>query len=136
MSDKQRTFLHEEALTHQIIGAFYAVYNRLGFGFREHIYSLALERELIRRGLRVAREVQFAVFYRGEFLANERGDLLVEDRVIIENKSRRKLRMSDYTQLKSYLRSSRLKVGLLFHYGVKPRFYRAIGSSMAGTDDD
>src|ERR1700750_1063911 len=71
-----------ESLIREIIGGFFEVYNRLGYGFREHIYSLALERELARRGLHVAREVQVPIYYRGEFLANERADLLVEDRVV------------------------------------------------------
>jgi GxxExxY protein len=123
-----------DEITHEIIGAFYEVYNRLGYGFREYIYSLALERELRRRGLRVAREVQFPICYRNEFLANERADLLVEDRVVLENKSRRRTRRADFVQLRSYLRSSRLEVGYLLHYGINPRFYRASGGAMRGSE--
>ena len=41
--------LIEERLTHSVIGAFYEVYNTLGFGFLEHIYVMALERELLAR---------------------------------------------------------------------------------------
>ena len=44
-----RQQLLEEELTHSIIGAFYEVFNTLGFGFLEHIYIMALERELIAR---------------------------------------------------------------------------------------
>ena len=40
--------LHEK-LTRSVIGAFYDVYNHLGFGFLERLYVKALERELIRR---------------------------------------------------------------------------------------
>ena len=43
--------LFEERLTHSVIGAFFEVYNNLGFGFLEHIYVMALERELIERKL-------------------------------------------------------------------------------------
>lgn len=32
-----RRKLVEEALTHSVIGAFYEVYNTLGFGFLEHL---------------------------------------------------------------------------------------------------
>ena len=49
--------LKEEKLTGSIIGAFFEVHNVLGFGFLEHIYKMALERELIARGHNVAREV-------------------------------------------------------------------------------
>ena len=42
--------LVEERLTRSVIGAFFEVYNTLGFGFLEHIYVMALERELVERG--------------------------------------------------------------------------------------
>jgi GxxExxY protein len=45
--------LVEGKITRSIIGAFYEVYNDLGFGFREHIYMMALERELRARGHQV-----------------------------------------------------------------------------------
>jgi hypothetical protein len=56
----QRMALHElveERLTGSVIGAFFEVYNNLGYGFLEHVYVMALERELIARKHRVAREV-------------------------------------------------------------------------------
>jgi hypothetical protein len=54
-----------EALTQSVIGAFYEVYNTLGFGFLEHIYIMALERELRNRGHQVRREVGVCVMYKG-----------------------------------------------------------------------
>src|SRR6185437_7460091 len=47
--------LLEQERTKSIIGAFYAVYNALGFGFLEHVYAAVREKELSRRGHRVAR---------------------------------------------------------------------------------
>ena len=38
--------LLEEDLTRSVIAAFYTVHRALGFGFREYIYMLALDREL------------------------------------------------------------------------------------------
>ena len=64
--------LREAKLTESIIGAFYEVYNTLGYGFLEHIYVMALERELRARGHHVAREVQVRVSYKGEELSNQR----------------------------------------------------------------
>ena len=45
-----RRDLIEENLTRSVIGAFFEVYNNLGFGFLEHLYVMALERELLARG--------------------------------------------------------------------------------------
>jgi len=58
--------LLEALLTRSIIGAFYEVYNTLGFGFLESIDVNALERELTSRGHTVRREVPVHVHYKGE----------------------------------------------------------------------
>jgi hypothetical protein len=39
---KRHRLLHEP-ISHSVIGAFYEVYNTLGYGFLEHIYILALD---------------------------------------------------------------------------------------------
>jgi len=54
--ENSRPRLIDEDLTGKVIGAFYTVYNKLGYGFRETVYSRALTIELRRRGLRVDRE--------------------------------------------------------------------------------
>ena len=53
------SFLIESRLTHSVIGAFYEVYNTLGYGFLERIYVMALERELREKGHQVSREVAY-----------------------------------------------------------------------------
>ena len=57
--------LVEPDLTHSVIGAFYEVYNTLGYGFLEHIYVRAMERELRSRGHDVGREVGVRITYKG-----------------------------------------------------------------------
>jgi hypothetical protein len=41
--------LIEHGITSDVIGAFFEVYNSLGFGFLEFVYSLALERSYSRK---------------------------------------------------------------------------------------
>lgn len=48
--------LLQETLTRSVIGAFYEVYNHLGYGFLESLYVSALERELLAREHDVMRE--------------------------------------------------------------------------------
>ena len=116
--------LVEEALTESIIGAFYDSYNFLGYGFLEQVCSLALEKELLRRGHTVARETAVDIYYRGELLTTQRLDVLVDQRVVIEIKSAETLHGSATRQLYNYLRATNLEVGLLFHFGPQPRFWR------------
>ena len=79
--------LIEEEITRLIISAFYAAYDELGPGYREYVYVLGLERELKARGLKVEREVWVMIYYKGEPLAKERMDMLVEGKVLIDAKA-------------------------------------------------
>lgn len=116
--------LLQEKLTHSIIGAFYQVYNNLGFGFLEHLYVTALERELRARGHRVDRELSVRVMYKGEELGSQRLDIVVDDLVIVEAKAAGTLQKIAPRQLYNYLRATNLEVGLLLHFGPEPKFYR------------
>lgn len=118
--------LIEEALAYSVIGAFFEVYNELGFGFLEHLYVLALERELIARGHRVRREVWVDVMYKGSVLGRQRLDMVVDDKLVIEAKSTYELRKEDPRKLYNYLHATKLEVGLLLHFGPEAKFYRLI----------
>lgn len=118
--------LLEEALTRSAIGAFFDVYNTLRFGFLEHIYAAALERELLARGHRVGREVGVRVLYKGAELGVQRLDMIVDDKLIVEIKASLDLHKTAHTQLRSYLRATNLEVGLLLHFGPEANYYRLI----------
>ena len=118
--------LIDERLTGSVIGAFFEVYNNLPFGFLEALYAAALERELIARGHRVAREFGVRVFYKGEEIGFHRLDMVVDDRLVVEVKSTRKLQEPAARQVQNYLRATNLEVGLLLHFGPEPKFYRVI----------
>ena len=120
--------LLEEELTRQAIGAFYAVYNRLGYGFLENLYVAAMVIELERLGLKVVREAPIPATYDGILLGNYRADLLVNDRLIIEVKAASGASGVHERQLRNYLRCSDLEVGLLLVFGIKPEFRRVVHS--------
>jgi GxxExxY protein len=126
MTASQQSTLLEERLTYSSIGAFFTVYRTLGYGFREYIYAGALERELQARGHRVDREVAVMVYYRGEPIARQTLDMVVDDRLVVEIKSTERLHPSGTRQLFGYLCATNLEVGLLLHFGREPQFYRVI----------
>ena len=121
---KRHRLIHEP-LTRSVIGAFYEVYNTLGFGFLQHIYILALERELRSGGHQVRREAGVCVMYKGEELAYQRLDMTVEDVLIVEVKSTVELHKGANRQVYNYLRATSLEVGLLLHFGPEPKFFRS-----------
>jgi GxxExxY protein len=118
--------LIEEQLTYSVIGSFLHVYNRLGFGFLEHVYAAALELELRKRGHDVAREFSVEVRYDGVPIARQRLDMVVDQRLIVEIKATEKLHKDAIRQLFNYLRATALDIGLLLHFGREPKFYRVI----------
>ena len=114
----------EAERTRSIIGAFFRTYNKLGSGFLESVYAAALERELLRQGHLVQREVPVQVLYDGEPLAFQRLDFLVDQLVVLELKSCAHLAPRATRQLHNYLRATHLRVGLLLHFGEKPHVHR------------
>ncbi|MEO8194067.1 MAG: GxxExxY protein [Gemmatimonadales bacterium] len=127
-----RVELIEEALTHSAIGAFFEVYNTLGFGFLEHIYTKAMERELIARGYTIAREVSIRISYKGEYIGIQRLDMIVDGKLVVETKSTTHLHPQAARQLRSYLKGSGLEIGLLLHFGPEAKFYRQVLSNKKG----
>ena len=121
--------LIQERLTHSVIGAFFEVYNVLDTGYLECLYAAALERELLARGHRVARELRVPVFYKGEELGFQRLDLVVDDALVVEIKSTAELHQDAWRQLRSYLRGTRIEVGLLLHFGRTPAFHRVVSTN-------
>jgi GxxExxY protein len=119
--------LLEERLTGSVIGAFYEGYNTLGFGFLEHLYAAALERELRARSHLVERERSVTIRYKGAEIGLQRLDFVVDARLVVEIKSTRALHPSAMRQLHNYLCASGLGVGLLLHFGPEPAFYRVVG---------
>ena len=120
--------LLDQEITGEVIAAFYDVYRELGFGFLEHVYALAMERELITRGRQVGREVSVQIRYKGTVLTSQRIDMIVDEKVVVEIKSASMLPMTAERQTLNYLRSSNLEVGLRLHFGPTPKFYRLICS--------
>ena len=118
--------LFEGRLTRSVIGAYYEVYNNLGFGFLERFYVTAMERELLERGHKVAREVSINVLYKGQELGSQRLDLIVDERLVVETKASSELHKSATRQLYNYLRATNLELGLLLHFGPEAKFYRVI----------
>ena len=128
--------LIEEQLTRSVIGAFYDVYNTLGFGFLEQVYMSALERELRAKGHGVGREVYVPVIYKGDEISRQRIDMIIDERVLVEAKSTQELHKAAKRQLYNYLRATRLPVGLLLHFGPDPCFYRLVNTRPLDRDQE
>ena len=117
--------IHEE-LTSRIIGAFYTVYNTLGYGFLEKVYENALVIELRKLGMLAEQQRKIDVFYDGQRVGEYYADFLVDECVVLELKAADALAPEHEAQLINYLKATELEVGLLFNFGPKPKFARRI----------
>ena len=113
-------------ITHQIIGAFFDVYNTLDPGFAESVYERALVLELRSRGCTVSIQGGQSIRYGQTRLVDFRPDLLVEGNVLVEIKARSRLLKSHWAQLLYYLASSGMEVGLVVNFGRRAEFKRLI----------
>lgn len=111
-------------LTGRIIGAFYDVYNELGYGFLESVYANALCLTLRNAGLVAEQEKAVRVWFHGVLVGEFRADVVVDGRVILEVKAARNLDSSHEAQLLNYLRATEIEVGLLLNFGPRPDFKR------------
>jgi len=107
-----------EALTKEIIGVAYAVYNEMGFGFLESVYESCMIVEMTSRGLFAEAQKPIEVFYRGHAVGYFVADLIVEDLVIVELKSVRQLIEAHEVQLVNYLTATGKPVGLLINFAA------------------
>jgi GxxExxY protein len=116
--------MKNEALTHQVIGCFFAAYNELGSGLPESLYAGALEVLFRDAGLRARREHVVDVIFRDTRVGSYRVDFLVEDVLVLELKAGHQLPPGSRAQLVTYLRIARKGLGLLLFFGPSPEVER------------
>jgi GxxExxY protein len=82
----------------------------------ESPYSRAAAIELTASGIPFEREKEYLVTYRGQPLCQHRVDFVVDGRLLLEIKSVDRLNSVHRAQVLSYLRVSKLPVGLLINF--------------------
>lgn len=116
----------ESEITEKIIQAIIRVHRTLGPGFLERIYHNALTIELANQGLLVETEKEITIHYAGQIIGTHRLDLLVGHRVIVELKTVEELAGIHHAQIRSYLKATKLRVGLLVNLAKDKADYRRV----------
>jgi len=108
-------FLYEEE-SYKIRGACFNVYNTLGGGIKEKIIERALTKELLSQGMTVGNQTRINIVYKNEKIGVYIPDLVVDNKIIIEIKSKPFITKEDKKQFWSYLRGSKYKLGFLIGF--------------------
>ena len=103
-------------LTERIIGCAYRVYNKMGFGFLESVYEKCLLIELKKAGLQAVFQNPITVYYDNSVVGEFVADVLVEDAIILEIKSVRRVVKAHEIQLVNYLTAMSKDVGLIINF--------------------
>ena len=108
-----------DEITGAIVDTAMKIHMELGPGLLESVYEVVLARSLDKRGFLVERQKIVHFEYDGlEFDEGFRTDLVVDGRVIVEIKSLEVLAPVHSKQLLTYLRLTKLPVGLLINFGA------------------
>ena len=111
--------MNENEISKVIVDSAIEVHRELGGpGLTEPVYEEAMVEELVRRGLKVERQLQVPIVYKGKQLGTPlRLDLKVNSLVLIDNKAVSEWNPIFEAQMLTYLRLTRLKLGLVINFG-------------------
>ena len=105
-------------LTQAVIGAAIEGHRALGPGLDEAAYESALAIELRLRGVPFARQVIVDVYYKGEKVGDRRVDFIVDRKLVVELKSIEELAAVHKAQVNTYLKLTKLQLGLLINFNT------------------
>jgi len=109
--------MHENEISSLIIGAAIEVHRYYGPGLVEEVYEEALCHELNLRHIPFKRQQPVPIYYKGVKLGSDlRLDLIVHDKVIVDNKAKEEIHPIDKVKILTYLRLSNLRLGLLINF--------------------
>ncbi len=113
----ERKNYSENELATIIVDCSYHIHVELGPGLLESVYEEVLFYELTKQGLKVERQKSLPVVWDNLKLnLSFRTDLIVENKVIIEIKSVEEIHPVHPKQLLTYLKLTKLKLGLLINF--------------------
>lgn len=123
--------MNENEISKVIVESAIEVHRELGGrGLIESVYEESMVEELQRRGMKVERQLWVPIFYKGKQLASPlRFDLKINELVLVDNKAVTEWNKIFEAQMLTYLRLTKLKLGLVINFGeryVKDGIHRVV----------
>jgi GxxExxY protein len=109
--------MNENEISQKTIGCAIEVHRQLGPGLLESVYEEALCYELSKASLKFRRQQNVPIKYKEVTLATPlRLDLIIEEKVIVDNKAKSEITPMDKQQLLTYLKLCDVRLGLLVNF--------------------
>jgi GxxExxY protein len=109
----------ENELGSIVVALCFKIHRKYGPGLFESVYEEILCYELKKAGLSIKRQHYVALVHEDLFIPCAfRADVIVEDKLLIENKSVDDLPKHSYKQVFTYLKLTEIKLGYLINFNV------------------
>lgn len=115
MANKVSNFLYEKE-SYLIRGAFFEVWKQFKGMFKESIIDKAITIALERRGLKVQSQKKINIYFQGQKVGSYIPDKVVEDKILVELKSKAFVTKQDLETFWNYLKGSEYKLGFLVNF--------------------
>ena len=117
--------IHKE-LSFKIVGLAMQLHRELGYGFLEKVYENALMILFRESGIKAEQQVPIKVYYHGQIVGEYVVDILVEDSIILELKSKDSSLKTHKPQTINYLKATELNLAILLNFGKSSLEYERI----------
>ncbi len=116
MVEIRRKDIVEAALSYDVVGILFDVYDKVGPDHREYVYQKALSLAFKKNGLAFKEQVRAPLMYEGQRIGTVIFDFVIAERLVLEIKSSHGFRKRDYEQAKHYLVISGLPLAILARF--------------------
>ena len=110
-------------MSYQLVGVLFDVHNTLGYGFQEKYYQKAIAASLKKIEIPFREQVLVDIKVGDEVIAKGYTDFIIDERIILEVKKGNSFRKNNIDQLYSYLKMTRLTLGILANFTNKGLLY-------------
>jgi len=106
-------------LSYKLCGLFFDIHGKLGRYLNEKQYGDAFEKLLKENKINYLREKPLKASFSGEQKKRNIPDFIINDRIIVDLKSKDFISKEDYFQMQRYLQSSGKKLGIIVNFRQK-----------------
>ena len=95
------------------------IYTQLGSGYSERVYHNCMEVVLRKEGIQYESERIIPIYFEGHVVGNLRGDIIINNEIVLEFKAVKTLNEVMESQVRNYLRLTQLKTGYLINFPLQ-----------------